>query len=318
MDFNHLRYFQAIAARGNMTAAARDLGVSQPTLTVAIKNLEEKLGTTLFLRDRTGVRLTRTGDELLRHVTEIFALIETAEQRIQGLESDDVGTFVVGCHESLGAYFLPGFMSSFMREAPMIEITLSNDSSANIQRAVLEREVHFGLVVNPQPHLDLVCVELFHDAMDLFVATHTELSPESRRLVPQAVGASIESVPSADLETARAWLRAGPLIFAGRVAQCRELLDRLAAEVLLPTRLLSCGDLELVKSLAIAGLGVAMLPRRVAAYNQEGKLRRLHPAMPFFPDTICLLYRADVHRTRAAMRLKDALVAYGRSLPEIE
>ncbi|MFO0660773.1 MAG: LysR family transcriptional regulator [Polyangiaceae bacterium] len=313
MDFNHLRYFQAIAARGNMTAAARDLGVSQPTLTVAIKNLEERLSTTLFLRDRTGVKLTKTGQELLRHVSEIFSLIESAEQRIQGLESDDVGTFVVGCHESLGAYFLPGFMSSFMRESPLIEITLSNDSSANVQRAVLEREVDFGLVVNPQPHLDLVSVELFHDAMDLFVATHIELSPESRRIVPQRV-MSDSGVPSVSLETARAWPRAGPLIFAGRVAQCRELLDRLAAEVLLPTRLLSCGDLELVKSLAIAGLGVAMLPRRVAAYNQEGKLRRLHPSMPFFPDTICLLYRADMHRTGAAMKLKDALVAYGRQL----
>jgi len=64
----------------------------------------------------------------------------------------------------------------------------------------------------------------------------------------------------------------------------------------------------------LAGVGVALLPRRVAAYGQKGKLRRLHPSMPFFPDTIFLAFRADMHRTRAATRLKDALVAHGKRL----
>ena len=64
----------------------------------------------------------------------------------------------------------------------------------------------------------------------------------------------------------------------------------------------------------MAGIGVAMLPRRVAGYGMPGKLQRLHPSLPFIPDTICLLYRVDMHRTRAANRLKDALVAHGRAL----
>jgi DNA-binding transcriptional LysR family regulator len=109
-------------------------------------------------------------------------------------------------------------------------------------------------------------------------------------------------------------MREGPLIFAGRVSQCQEMVGRLSAEGLLPPRMLSCGDLELVKSLALENVGVALLPRRVAAYGQKGKLLRLHPKLPFIPDVISLLYRADLHRTRAAMRLKDALVAHGRAL----
>jgi DNA-binding transcriptional LysR family regulator len=75
-----------------------------------------------------------------------------------------------------------------------------------------------------------------------------------------------------------------------------------------------CGDLELVKSLVLAGIGPALLPRRVAAYGHEGKIVRLHPRLPFIPDTICLLYRADMHRTKAALRVKDALVDYGKKL----
>jgi DNA-binding transcriptional LysR family regulator len=120
--------------------------------------------------------------------------------------------------------------------------------------------------------------------------------------------------PEMDQETAHQWLRTGPLIFAGRIFQAQELIERLAAASLLPQRMLSCGDLELVKSLALSGVGVGLLPRRVAAYNQEGRLRRLHPSLPFFPDTISLVYRGDGHRTRASQRLKDALLRHGRML----
>jgi molybdate transport repressor ModE-like protein len=300
VDLSHLRYFQRIAECGSMTAAARALKVSQPTLTVAVKNLEERLGTTLLLRSRSGVTLTSTGEELLRHTGEVFALLDRAEARIKGLESDDVGSFVIGCHESLGAYFLPNFMRDFLRSAPRIEVTLWNGTSAAVRDGVVARQVDFGLVVNPRPHPELVLVELFKDAVDVFVA--------ASELEGATTGATIDQ--------ARARLQAGPLLFAGRVDQCRELIDLLAADSLLPTRMLSCGDLELVKSLALAGVGVALLPRRVAAYGGPGRLVRVHPDLPCIPDVISLVYRADLHRTRASMRLKDAIVAYGRRIDE--
>lgn len=293
MDLAHLRYFQAIAENGSLSAAARALGITQPTLTVAVRNLEEQLGTTLLHRSRDGVKLTRTGEELLAHGTQVLALLDRAKERIVGLEGDDVGTFVIGCHESLGAYFLPEFMRAFLTDAPRIELSLWNGTSAAVRDAVIARQVDFGLVVNPRPHPELVLVELFRDAMDVVV--------EARAAAP-------------DRAAAEARPRAGPLIYAARVGQCQELVDRLAALRLLPTRLLSCGDLQLVKSLALQGVGVALLPRRVAAHEQEGRLVRLHPNLPFIPDVICLLYRADLHRTRAAMRLKDALVSHGKAL----
>src|SRR5262245_47809362 len=272
MDLNHLRYFQAIASSGSITAAAKALHVSQPTLTVAMQNLEERLGTTLLLRDRSGVRLTATGQELLRYAAEVFALVERAEAQIKGLEKDDLGSFVIGCHESLGAYFLPQFMSSFLRQFPQIELTLWNGTSAAVHRSVVERAVHFGIIVNPHPHPDLVLVEMFHDAVDLFVALDapppSSIAPISKRIAAQ------EENDDLDRAAAKQRLRAGPLVFAGRISQARDILDRLAAEGLFPARQLSCGDLELVKSLCLAGIGVGLLPRRVAAYGHEGKLQR--------------------------------------------
>lgn len=301
VELVQLRYFIAITESGSITGAARTLSVSQPTITVAIQRLEEELRTTLFLRGRAGVVLTRTGEELLDHARDVFGALGRAEQRIAGLEQELVGNFVIGCHESLGAYFLPGFLPEFLRTAPTIEISLWNGTSAAVTEAVLERKVDFGLVVNPRPHASLVVTELFDDAMDLFV----EASIVPRNDVHGPEGCFARAVEM---------LQKGPLIFAGRVSQCQDLIDRLGVQHMLPVRRLSCGDLELVKSLGLAGVGVCMLPRRVAAYGHEDKLVRLHPSLPFFPDIISLVYRADRHHTRGGLFLKDAIVNYGRKL----
>lgn len=117
-----------------------------------------------------------------------------------------------------------------------------------------------------------------------------------------------------DWETACARLRAGPLVYVTYMAQAHTLRQRLGALQLLPAQLLRCDDLALARNLALAGVGVAILPRRVAGASSQPRLQRLHPALPFVHDVVYLAYRADVHRTRAAMRLKDALVAYGRDL----
>lgn len=301
LDPTHLQYFLATVEHGSITQAARELGVSQPSLSVAIRNLEEHLGTTLFFRERTGVRLTSSGEELVRAAREIFTLMTQAEGRIRGIEKDETGTFSIGCHESLGSYVLPSFLKNFIASFPKVELTLQNATSEATLRAVLEGRLHFGLVMNPHPHPDLVLVNLFEDVLDVLVAT-------------EVVG-RIADAPAAQ-QSAMDLLRHGPLIYVTNMEPCDDLMNQLAAVGLLPPRTLPCGDLELAKSLALAGIGPALLPRRVARYGQLGKLIRLHPSLPVLAGSICLAYRADIHKTTACMRLKDALVTHCRSLEQ--
>ncbi|MEO1268268.1 MAG: LysR family transcriptional regulator [Myxococcota bacterium] len=293
MRLIHLKYFKMVAEVGSMSAAAQRLGISQPAVTAAMRRLEEHFETTLLLRNPRGVQLTDTGVEVLRYAEETLALLEQVHQRVLGLESAEVGSFIIGCYESLGAYFLPQFLPQFLARYPRIELTLWNGSSPEVRDAVVARKVHFGLVVNPVPHPDLVLVDLFSDAVDFIVPTEQRAH---------------------SLDEAFDRVRQGPLVFAGRIDQSRLLLDALIARDAVPQRLLSCGDLEMVKSLVMAGLGVAILPRRVAAYGHDGVISRLHPEMPFIPDSIKLVYRADVHRTQAALLVKDALVDSGHQL----
>lgn len=298
MDLVHLRYFRAIAEVGNLTAAAKKLGVAQSTLTAAVKKLEEQLDSKLLLRNSRGVTVTPTGHALATSASDIFALIDEAEQRIRGLESEQVGKFVIGCHESLGAYFLPAFMRGFLDTSPGIEIGIWNGTSADVREAVLDRTVHFGLVVNPLPHDELVMVEAFRDAVAIMARRDGLGGPGTREQID-------------------ARLRTNPLIYAARVDQCQQIVDWLSGLDLLPTRLIKTGDLELTKSLVLAGLGIGILPRRVAEYGHPGELVILHASLPEIPDRILLCFRADAHRTAAWQRTKTALLSHAKWIAPI-
>lgn len=75
-----LRYFQHVAERGSFTVAARELHVSQPSLSVAVRKLEEALGAVLLHRSRQGVTLTRAGEILLEHTRQAGRSLEMAKK----------------------------------------------------------------------------------------------------------------------------------------------------------------------------------------------------------------------------------------------
>ncbi|MCA9702118.1 MAG: LysR family transcriptional regulator substrate-binding protein, partial [Myxococcales bacterium] len=203
-----------------------------------------------------------------------------------------------GCHESLGAYYLPAFMRAFLEACPNIEIRVWNGTSSDVHQAVVDRRIHFGLIVNPLPHGELVMVEAFRDAVALVARADGLARPGSR-------------------EEIEARLRAGPLIYAARVNQCQQIVDTMRGLDLLPPRLLTTGDLELTKTLTLAGLGVGILPRRVADYGHEGELVVVHPSLPQIPDRIMLCFRADAHRTTAWRKTKQALLAHAEHIAPI-
>ena len=298
MDLVHLRYFRVIAEVGNLTAAAKILGVAQSTLTAAVKRLEKHLDSTLLLRNPRGVTLTPTGRALANSGREILGMVDELEERIHGLERADVGEFVIGCHESLGAYFLPAFMSAFLKTSAGIELRVWNGTSTGVREAVIDRSVHFGLIVNPLPHDDLVMVEAFRDAVALVARRDGLARPGSREQLEER-------------------MRSAPLVYADRVDQCQQIVDTLRGLDLLPPRLLTTGDLELTKALVLADIGVGILPRRVADYGHEGELVVLHPSLPQIPDRIMLCFRVDAHRTTAWRRTKQALLAYAEEIAPI-
>ncbi|HJK89793.1 MAG TPA: LysR family transcriptional regulator [Polyangiaceae bacterium LLY-WYZ-15_(1-7)] len=283
----------AVVEHGSFSAAAKALGLSQPTLSVAVRKLEERLDTPLLHRGPRGVTPTEAGALLVQGARQARRELAAALDEVDALQADPRGTFRLGVHESLGTYFLPGFMGRFLARHPRIALDLHNANSRAIEEAIVQRELDLGLVVNPARHADTVVRDLFRDAVVFVVA---------RRLQRKADPAAL--------------LRERPVLMVPALAQTRQLLGALEGPA---PRTLACQSMELVKSLVLDGVGVGVLPWRVATHGvAKGRLALLDPALPRYDDVIALQWRADTPMTRGRRVLLDALRGHGEAMPALE
>lgn len=119
----HLRTFLAVVAAGNYTAAAEQLHMSQPAVSMHIRALEEQLGDIRLFR-RVGQRMvpTHAGEELLAGARELVSLSERTEQNIRALRGHVTGRVAIGCTPSSGEHLLPPLLSVFFIQFPEVSL----------------------------------------------------------------------------------------------------------------------------------------------------------------------------------------------------
>ena len=132
MEMHQIRYFLAVCDKRNFTQAAQSAYVSQPSLTQAIKNLEDELGGELFIRDRKGCRLTPLGclvEPKLRHIYQDTLTAKSEAIRFTRLKKTPLR---VGIMATIGAQRLSPFFARYQSEYPTTELELIIDSEANL------------------------------------------------------------------------------------------------------------------------------------------------------------------------------------------
>jgi LysR family transcriptional regulator, cell division regulator len=267
-----LNYFIEVSHTLNISRAAERLGISQPTLTLAVKRLEHSFGVPLLIRSKSGVRLTQAGLQL---VSQARLLLHEWE-RIRGdaikNESEVRGRYIIGCHPSVALYCVPDFLPDLLQDNPALEIKLVHDLSRRITEDVISFKVDFGIVVNPWQHPDLIIKPLLTDEITLWT---------SRKPTP------LQDPTSGD----------GVLICDPELVQSQVLLKQIAKRGLVFRRIVTTSSLELITALVSAGSGIGILPGRVA---QSMELKLLMKDAPKFADKICLIYRADAQRSKAS------------------
>lgn len=119
----HVRTFLAVVDAGNYTAAAEQLHMSQPAISMHIRALEEQLGDVRLFR-RVGQRMvpTHAGEELLLGARELVALSDRTEQNIRALRGNVTGRVVIGCTPSSGEFLLPPLLSVFLIQFPEVAL----------------------------------------------------------------------------------------------------------------------------------------------------------------------------------------------------
>ncbi len=291
LDVSSLAALLAVLDTGSFTEAARSLRISQPAVSLAIKRLEERVGTTLLVRTRKRIAPSRPGEVLAAGARLAFEALDNAVAQIANEHAEPSGRVILGVHESLAAYSLPSFMARFLRDYPLVELKLWNGRSQEVERELTAGRVDLALIVNPRPQPDLVIVPVFDDSVELFHCLPNRRRSEAAKIIEEL-----------------------PLIYVPELMQSQDILAQLPKRRITVKRLLPCSSLELVKSLVIDEVGVGILPRRVAEHNTRKRLYSLSPPLPLYKDRVALVRRYDVPQTAAIRVVISELSAHCKTM----
>ena len=254
MELYQLRYFLEVATQRNFTRAAARLHLAQAALSQQIRKLEQELGTVLVVRGRRESTLTAAGDALLLHARSLLAGAESARQAVLDVAGVRRGRLVVACIPSVSSCLLPPVIVAFRAKYPEVELVLVEETSAGVSEWVESGRAELGFVQLPVAGrgfgVELLLVERF----DLVV-------PRGHRLA-QRVSAGLAEVAEESFVFYRGRARESAL----EACRAAGFEPRVACETM---------ELDTVRALVAAGLGVALLP--------ELAIRSLGPALVAVP-----------------------------------
>lgn len=170
LSLRNLRYFQAVARTGHFGRAADACAVTQPALSMQIRELETHLGTRLFERTRDGARLTEAGREALRHADRILGAVADLETQARRSHGPLSGPFRLGVIPSIAPYLLPRLLPAVMERVPDARLTLRETLTATLVEELLAGDLDAVIASLPLDHPDLVERPLFADPFMLAVA----------------------------------------------------------------------------------------------------------------------------------------------------
>jgi len=146
MDIRDLQVFLAVSTRLNFTRAGEDVHLSQPSVSVRIRLLEEELGVKLFEQLGKRVALTEAGQLLVPYATRVIAAMSDARDVIEGLQGLERGALRIGASTTPGMYVIPRTIAHFKRRYAKIEVRLAVKDTRQIEEGVIRNEFDFGFV----------------------------------------------------------------------------------------------------------------------------------------------------------------------------
>ena len=188
LDWNLIRSFVAVAETGSLSAAARRLSASQPTLGRHVADLEATLGVVLFQRTRSGYQLTPTGAALLERARAVASSADAFERLAAGRTERIAGTVRIASSEVMAVFVLPPMLARLRQAEPGIEIELV---ASNLVENLLRRDADIAVRMVRPDQQDLVARKI----ADIGLATFAAKSYLERRGCPETP----EDLPAHDI-----------------------------------------------------------------------------------------------------------------------
>jgi len=149
MELRHIHYFLVLAEEKNVTKAAEKLCIAQPPLSRQIKDLEEELGSELFIRSNKGVRLTAAGEKFLDYALQIEHLADQSKEALKDVSNGLQGTLFLATVEGRAPHMLAEWIADFHKKYPKVVFNLWNGNSDDVTSRLENRLCDIAIICGP-------------------------------------------------------------------------------------------------------------------------------------------------------------------------
>ena len=148
-NFHQLYIFHKVASHKSFSKAAQELAISQPAVSIQVRDLENTLGSSLLHRLRRGLKLTETGQAVFSYTQRIFALADEMHRVVQDIQGLEVGTLTIGSSTTPGEYILPWVIGKFRQRHPGIQVSLTISNTQTVIDRIHAHELDLGMAGSP-------------------------------------------------------------------------------------------------------------------------------------------------------------------------
>lgn len=293
MDLLQLKYFQVVARLENMTRAAQELHIAQPSLSKTISRLEESVGVLLFDRVGKRIRLNRSGEIFLNRVNRSFDELEDGRLELAEHGSLTCKSISVGASSSR---LLPDLLKDYLTQHSDVKFRLRHiTKQQEMQKQLLNGEIDLSIFFLPMMHPDIHCESLLSEEIVLAVPPNHPLAKLPAIELKDLVDESFISVTT-DFEF-------------------REIINKFCLQAGFTPRVsIEIDTLNVLVSLVNAGLGIAFLPVYWQYGNSTDLPTLLHIENPQCHRTIWLSWRKKRYMPETIRSFKEFAMAYFSSI----
>ena len=291
MTLTELRYVVTLARERHFGRAAERCHVSQPTLSVAVKKLEDELGVPLFERSKSSIRVTETGQRIVEQAQRVLDQVGVIRDMAQDGKNQLNSPLKVGAIYTIGPYLFPHLLPGLRRAAPEMPLYIEENYTANLRQKLRQSELDAIIIALPFEEAEVLTLPLYDEP---FVV----LLPAGHPLAKK------EHITGAELAREQLLLLGPGHCFRDQVLEsCPPLVEAVTrrADVGSPSLVTEGSSLETIRHMVASGLGITVLPLSAATAMQYHKnvlvTRPFAPPVPF--RTVALAWRVTFPRPKA-------------------
>jgi LysR family hydrogen peroxide-inducible transcriptional activator len=298
MTLTELRYIVALARTRHFGRAAEACFVSQPTLSVAIRKLEEELDVALFERASSEITVTPIGEQIVAQAQRVLEEASNIKTLAQQGHDQLIGSLRVGAIYTIGPYLLPKLIPAMHRAAPQMPLLLEENFTSRLRERLKQGDLDVIIIALPFEEPGIMTQALYDEP---FVVTIPQTHPWHTKT----------SISSAELADENMFMLGNGHCFRDQVLQACPALNRSASLPGSMQKTLEGSSLETIRYMVASGAGITVLPcSAISPIQQENELLAFLPFTHPIPGRrVALAWRKRFPRPAALEALRQAILS---------